>query len=126
MPVLPYLPFTVEEAASVTCLAHWSNTRARVVGRVVAWSPGAAEAELEAQGEGEVAQVRACLAAVVDGVLPWLEVGALVQVLGELQVHQGAPVLAAHLVRPCRGLDPRAYYRAVCRVQSRLPCNVRR
>ena len=58
MPALPYLPFTVEEAASVTCLAHWSNTRARVVGRVVAWSPGAAEAELEAQGEGEVAQVR--------------------------------------------------------------------
>ena len=82
------------------------------------------------------AQVRVCLAAVVDGVLPWLEVGALVQVgnhltspvvqvLGELQVHQGRPVLAAHLVRPVRGIDCRAYYRAVCRVQSRLPCNVR-
>lgn len=57
MPALPYLPFTVEEAASVTCLAHWSNARARVVGRVAAWSPAAAGAELGAQGEGEVAQV---------------------------------------------------------------------
>jgi hypothetical protein len=53
----PYLQFTVEEAASVVALAHWTNTRARLVGRLAGFDPGTGRGRLAAAGEGVTAQV---------------------------------------------------------------------
>ena len=126
MPVLPYLQFSVEEASSITCLSHWSNLKARLVGRLVHFDPLTGAGLLEAVGEGTAASIALSFALVLDAVIDWLSEGVLVKVLGELQLSQGKPVVNVHLVSDCRGLDCAAYYRAVCRIQSFLPCNVRR
>ena len=48
------------------------------------------------------------------------------QVFGELHLYQGKTVVNVHLASDARGLDCAAYYRALCRIQSHLPCNVHR
>jgi len=127
MPVLPYLQFSVEEASSITCLTHWSNLKARLVGRLSHFDPLTGAGRLEAVGEGTVASIALSFALVIDSVIDWLTEGVLVQVFGELQLsHQSKPLVSVHLASGCRGLDCAAYYRAVCRIQSYLPCNVRR
>ena len=52
--------------------------------------------------------------------------GCSAQVFGELHLYQGKTVVNVHLASDARGLDCAAYYRAVCRIQSHLPCNVHR
>ena len=127
MPVLPYLQFSVEEASSITCLTHWSNLRARLVGRLSHFDPLTGAGRLEAVGEGTVASIALSFALVIDSVIDWLTEGILVEVFGELQLsQQSKPLVSVHLASSCRGLDCAAYYRAVCRIQSYLPCNVRR
>ena len=127
MPVLPYLQFSVEEASSITCLTHWSNLRARLVGRLSSFDPLTGAGRLEAVGEGTVASIALSFALVIDSVIDWLTEGILVEVFGELQLsQQSKPLVSVHLASSCRGLDCAAYYRAVCRIQSYLPCNVRR
>ena len=126
MPVLPYLQFSVEEASSITCLTHWSNLKARLVGRLSQFDPLTGAGRLEALGEGTVTSIALSFALVLDAVIDWLTEGILVQVFGELQVLKGKPLVCVHLASGCRGLDASAYYRAVCRIQSFLPCNVRR
>ena len=127
MPILPYLQFSVEEASSITCLTHWSNLRARLVGRLSHFDPLTGAGRLEAVGEGTVASIALSFALVIDSVIDWLTEGVLVQVFGELQLsQQSKPLVSVHLASGCRGLDCAAYYRAVCRIQSYLPCNVRR
>ena len=126
MPVLPYLQFSVEEASSITCLTHWSNLKARLVGRLLQFDPLTGAGRLEAVGEGTVTSIGLSFALVLDAVIDWLTEGILVQVFGELQVLKGKPLVRVHLASLCRGLDCEAYYRAVCRIQSFLPCNVRR
>ena len=126
MPVLPYLQFSVEEASSITCLTHWSNLKARLVGRLLQFDPLTGSGRLEAVGEGTVTSIGLSFALVLDAVIDWLTEGILVQVFGELQVLKGKPLVRVHLASLCRGLDTAAYYRAVCRIQSFLPCNVRR
>ena len=127
MPVLPYLQFSVEEASSITCLTHWSNLKARLVGRLSHFDPLTGAGRLEAVGEGTVASIALSLALVIDSVIDWLTEGILVEVFGELQLsQQSKPLVSVHLASSCRGLDCAAYYRAVCRIQSYLPCNVRR
>jgi len=81
---------------------------------------------LEAVGEGTVASIALSFALVLDSVIDWLTEGILVQVFGELQLSQSKPLVSVHLASGCRGLDCAAYYRAICRIQSYLPCNVRR
>ena len=127
MPVLPYLQFSVEEASSITCLTHWSNLKARLVGRLSHFDPLTGAGRLEAVGEGTVASIALSFALVIDSVIDWLTEGILVEVFGELQLsQQSKPLVSVHLASSCRGLDCAAYYRAVCRIQSYLPCNVRR
>ena len=126
MPVLPYLQFSVEEASSITCLTHWSNLKARLVGRLLQFDPLTGAGRLEAVGEGTVTSIGLSFALVLDAVIDWLTEGILVQVLGELKVLKGKPLVRVHLASAARGLDCAAYYRAVCRIQSFLPCNVRR
>ena len=127
MPILPYLQFSVEEASSITCLTHWSNLKARLVGRLSHFDPLTGAGRLEAVGEGTVASIALSFALVIDSVIDWLTEGVLVQVFGELQLsQQSKPLVSVHLASSCRGLDCAAYYRAVCRIQSYLPCNVRR
>ena len=126
MPVLPYLQFSVEEASSITCLTHWSNLKARLVGRLSQFDPLTGAGRLEALGEGTVTSIALSFALVLDAVIDWLTEGILVQVFGELQVLKGKPLVCVHLASGCRGLDASAYYHAVCRIQSFLPCNVRR
>ena len=127
MPILPYLQFSVEEASSITCLTHWSNLRARLVGRLSHFDPLTGAGRLEAVGEGTVASIALSFALVIDSVIDWLTEGILVQFFGELQLsQQSKPLVSVHLASGCRGLDCAAYYRAVCRIQSYLPCNVRR
>lgn len=122
----PYLPFTVEEASSVTSLVHWSNSRARVVGRLVEWTAASGRGRLVAVGEGVLASLALCFSLVQDRVGGVLEVGSLLQVLGQLEVERETPVLKVHIVRQVKGLECSAHYRAVCRIQSHLPCNIRR
>jgi hypothetical protein len=69
--------------------------------------------------------VRLCFQAVLDGAGD-LSPGATVQLLGELQLWRGQPILKVHILRRLPGLDCAAHYRAICRLQSHLPCNVRR
>jgi len=126
MPFLPYLQFSVEEASSITCLTHWSNLKARLVGRLSQFDPLTGAGRLEAVGEGTVTSIALSFALVLDALIDWLTEGILVQVFGELQVLKGKPLVCVHLASGCRGLDASAYYRAVCRIQSFLPCNVRR
>ena len=127
MPVLPYLQFSGEEASSITCLTHWSNLKARLVGRLSHFDPLTGAGRLEAVGEGTVASIALSFALVIDSVIDWLTEGILVEVFGELQLsQQSKPLVSVHLASSCRGLDCAAYYRAVCRIQSYLPCNVRR
>ena len=126
MPVLPYLQFSVEEASSITCLTHWSNLKARLVGRLSHFDPLTGAGRLEAVGEGTVASIALSFALVIDSVIDWLSEGILVQVFGELQLSKSKPLVSVHLASGCRGLDCAAYYRTVCRIQSYLPCNVRR
>ena len=118
MPVLPYLQFSVEEASSITCLTHWSNLRARLVGRLSQFDPLTGAGRLEAVGEGTVASIALSFALVIDSVIDWLTEGILVQVFGELQLSKSKPLVSVHLASSCRGLDCAAYYRAVCRIQS--------
>ena len=54
------------------------------------------------------------------------ESGRTVQVLGELAVPEEGVVLKARLCRDMTGLDCAAHYRAVTRIQSHLPLNIRR
>ena len=127
MSVLPYLQFSVEEASSITCLTHWSNLKARLVGRLLQFDPLTGSGRLEAVGEGTVTSIGLSFALVLDAVIDWLTEGILVEVFGELQLsQQSKPLVSVHLASGCRGLDCAAYYRAICRIQSYLPCNVRR
>jgi len=126
MSVLPYLQFSVEEASSITCLDHWSNIRARLVGRLMRFDPLTGAGRLEAIGEGTGANIALSFALILDSVSDWLSQGVLLQVFGELHLYQGKTVVNVHLASDARGLDCAAYYRAVCRIQSHLPCNVHR
>jgi len=122
---LPYLPFSVEEVASISRLDHWSNCKCRVVGRLIGLDQGTSRGRLGAVGEGVQATIRVCFKALQDSEnLTSLQVGQLVQVLGELEMYKGDPIVRVHIVREKRGLDCEAYYRAVCRVQGHLPVNV--
>ena len=121
----PYLPFTVEEVACIQSLDQWANCRARVVGRVLAIDLGTSRGRLASVGEGVAAIIRICFRAVPDQA-GQLGRGAVVQLLGQLDMFRGDPILRVHIVRPMPGLDTEAYYRAVCRIQSHLPCNIRR
>ena len=123
----PYLPFSVEEVASITSLDHWSNCKARVLGRLLGWDQGTHRGRLGAVGEGIQAVIRICFKALQDSdVLNCLESGQIIQVLGELEMYRGDPIVRVHILREKRGVDAEAYYRALCRVQSHLPVNVDR
>ena len=123
----PYLPFSVEEVASITCLDHWSNCKARVLGRLLGWDQGTHRGRLGAVGEGIQAVIRICFKALQDSeALNCLQTGQVIQVLGELEMYRGDPIVRVHIVRDKRGVDTEAYYRALCRIQSHLPVNVDR
>ena len=121
--VLPYLPFTLEEVACIRSLDNWSNCKARVVGRVTGLDPATCRGRLTSAGEGITAVIRICLKAIPDKVLD-TERGDLVQCLGQLEMFRGDPILRVHILRSMTGLDTEAYYRAVCRIQPELPCNI--
>ena len=125
MSSLPYLPFTLEEVACIQSLDHWTNCKARVVGRLQAIDLATSRGRLASVGEGVLAVVRICFRAVPDK-LEAVGRGQIVQLLGQLEMFRGDPILRVHIVRPMTGLDTEAYYRAVCRVQSFLPCNIQR
>ena len=125
LPLAPYLPFSLEEVASITTLDHWSNCKARVLGRLLGWDQATGRGRLGAVGEGVQAVVRVCFKALEDSeTLTILQAGQVVQVLGELEMYRGDPIVRVHILRERRGLDCEAYYRAVCRVQGHLPVNV--
>jgi len=127
MPLAPYLPFSIEEVASITSLGHWSNCKARVLGRLLGWDQGTHRGRLSAVGEGIQAVIRICFRALQDSeILSFLETGQVIQVLGELEMYRGDPIIRVHIVRNRRGVDTEAYYRAVCRIQGHLPVNVKR
>jgi len=126
-PLAPYLPFSVEEVASITTLDHWSNCKARVLGKLLGWDQGTHRGRLSAVGEGVKAVIRICFKALEESdSLNKLEVGQVIQVLGELEMYKGDPIVRIHIVRDKRGVDSEAYYRALCRVQGHLPVNVER
>ena len=83
MSVLPYLQFSVEEASSITCLDHWSNIRARLVGRLMRFDPLTGAGRLEAIGEGTGANIALSFAHILDSVSDWLSQGVLLQVMFE-------------------------------------------
>ena len=83
MSVLPYLQFSVEEASSITCLDHWSNIRARLVGRLMRFDPLTGAGRLEAIGEGTGANIALSFALILDSVSDWLSQGVLLQVMFE-------------------------------------------
>ena len=122
---LPYLPFTLEEVACIQSLDHWTNCKARVVGRLQAIDLATSRGRLASVGEGVLAVVRICFRAVPDK-LEAVGRGQIVQLLGQLEMFRGDPILRVHIVRLMPGLDTEAYYRVVCRVQSFLPCNIQR
>jgi hypothetical protein len=128
MPQLaPYLPFSVEEVASITTLDHWSNCKARVLGRLLGWDQGTQRGRLGAVGEGLQAVIRVCFKALQESdSLNSLQVGQVIQVLGELEMYKGDPIVRIHILRDKKGVDSEAYYRALCRVQGHLPVNVER
>lgn len=128
MPSLaPYLPFSVEEVASITTLDHWSNCKARVLGRLLGWDQGTHRGRLGAVGEGVQAVIRVCFKALQESEsLNSLQVGQVIQVLGELEMYRGDPIVRVHILRDKRGVDSEAYYRALCRVQGHLPVNIER
>lgn len=128
MPSLaPYLPFSVEEVASITTLDHWSNCKARVLGRLLGWDQGTQRGRLGAVGEGVQAVIRVCFKALQESEsLNSLQVGQVIQVLGELEMYRGDPIVRVHILRDKRGVDSEAYYRALCRVQGHLPVNIER
>ena len=119
----PYLPLTLEEVACIRSLDSWSNTKARVVGRVTGLDPGTCRGRLTSAGEGITAVIRICLRAIPDKVQD-TQRGELVQCLGQLEMFRGDPILRVHILRSMTGLDTEAYYRAVCRIQPELPCNI--
>ena len=80
MSVLPYLQFSVEEASSITCLDHWSNLRARLVGRLMRFDPLNGAGRLEAVGEGTNTSITLSFALILDSVTDWLSQGVLLQV----------------------------------------------
>ena len=121
----PYLPFTLEEVACIQTLDNWSNCKARVVGRVQGVDLGTSRGRLCSVGEGVQAVVRVCFKNIPDQVAG-LGRGQIVQCLGELEMFRGDPLLRVHIVRHRSGLDTEAYYRSVVRLQSHLPCNIRR
>ena len=84
MSVLPYLQFSVEEASSITCLDHWSNLRARLVGRLMRFDPLTGAGRLEAVGEGTGANIALSFALILDSVTDWLSQGVLLQVIDYL------------------------------------------
>ena len=121
----PYLPFSVEEIACVRTLDDWTNCKVKVVGRFTEFDPGTGLGKLAAVGEGIKARIVVSLKGAVE---EGADVGAgqLLQVLGQLEIHRRQPVLMVHILKRVNGLDTEAYYRAVCRVQSYLPVNIRR
>ena len=121
----PYLPFSLEEVACIRSLETWSNCKARVVGRITGLDLGTCRGRLSSAGEGVTAVIRVCFKAIPDKVSD-IERGALVQCLGQLEMFRGDPILKVHILRSMTGLDTEAYYRAVCRIQPELPCNVSR
>lgn len=126
-PLVPYLPFSVEEVASITTVDHWSNCKARVLGRLLGWDQGTHRGRLGAVGEGVQAVIRVCFRALQESeCVDSLQVGQVIQVLGELEMYRGDPIVRVHIVRDKRGVDSEAYYRALCRVQGHLPVNVKR
>ena len=121
----PYLPFSVEEIACVKTLDDWSNCKAKVVGRLVEFDLATGRGKLAAVGEGIKATIRVSLRGAVE-VGSDVGRGEVLQLLGQLEMWRSEPVLAVHIVRRLPGLDCEAYYRAVCRVQSHLPVNIKR
>ena len=124
----PYLPFSLEEIACVRTLDDWTNCKVKVVGRFTEFDPATELGKLAAVGEG----IKATILVSLKGALEEGEegadvgVGQLLQVLGRLEIHRRQPVLMVHIVKRVPGLQPEAYYRAVCRVQSFLPVNIKR
>ena len=114
----------MEEIACVKTLDDWTNCKAKVVGRLE-FDPGTGVGQLTAAGEGIKATIVVSLRGVVE-VGSDVGRGELVQLLGQLEIWRSGPVLVVHILRRVPGLDCEAYYRAVCRVQSYLPVNIRR
>jgi len=125
--VLPYLPFSVEEVASVTGLDHWSNCKARVLGKLQGWDSNTLRGRLAAVGEGVNALIRVCFKALQESdSLNNLYVGQIVQIFGEIEMYRGDPIVRVHIIRDKRGIDCEAYYKSLCRIQGHLPLNVQR
>lgn len=131
-PEPPYLPISVEEIAAITSLDHWTNRKVRVVGRLTNFDPVTCSGELAGEGEGVAAAIRLCFAAVLGNnsgdrqTAGLVQPGSLIQILGEVDILQDAPIVRSHIVRDRLGLDPRAYHAALVRIQAYLPLNVRR
>ena len=121
----PYLPFSLEEIACVRTLEDWTNCKVKVVGRFTEYDPATGLGKLAAVGEGIKATIVVSLKGAVEEGTD-VGVGQLLQVLGRLEIHRRQPVLMVYIVKRVPGLQPEAYYRAVCRVQSFLPVNIRR
>jgi len=125
--VLPYLPFSVEEVASVTGLDHWSNCKARVLGKLQGWDSNTLRGRLAAVGEGVNALIRVCFKALQESdSLNNLYVGQIVQIFGEIEMYRGDPIIRVHIIRDKRGIDCEAYFKSLCRIQGHLPLNVKR
>ena len=122
----PYLPFSVEEIACVTTLDDWTNCKVKVVGRLTELDPATGLGKLAAVGEGIKATIVVSLKEAVEEGSDVGGAGQLLQVLGRLEIRRRQAVLMVHIVKRVSGLDTEAYYRAVCRIQSFLPINIRR
>ena len=122
----PYLPFSVEEIACVRSLADWTNCKAKVVGRLTEFDLATGLGRLAGAGEGIKATILVNLKGAVEEGRSDVGAGHLLQVLGQLEIYRGQPVLMVHIVKIVTGLNTEAYYRAVCRIQSFLPVNIKR
>jgi len=126
----PYLPFSIEEISQVTSVEHWSNRRVRVVGRLTAYDPGTSRGRLAGEGEGISSSVRVSFFFLLEGnpnhpKANLLTTGSLIQVLGEVDLFKNEPMVSAHIIKDMLGLDTSAYHRALDRIQSFLPLNIK-
>lgn len=88
--------------------------------------PATGLGKLAAVGEGIKATIVVSLKEAVEEGSDVGGAGQLLQVLGRLEIRRRQAVLMVHIVKRVTGLDTEAYYRAVCRIQSFLPINIRR
>ena len=107
----PYLPFTLEEVACIQSLDHWTNCKAKVVGRLQGVDLATSRGRLSSVGEGVQAVIRVCFKSIPDKI-ETVSRGSIVQLCGQLEMFRGDPILRVHIVRPMTGLDTEAHYRA--------------